>query len=330
MTGERRSVVGVVGDLLRRAVVENAALKIVALLLSVTLFIVVHGDKDTVISFYLKVGYTEPSDRVVTSQLVDSVRVTVKGPWTRIKRFDDRELEPLHVDLSDLADGEYSFPEDKIRLPPGIRITSINPPTIRLQFESTATKIVAVTPALEGDLDPGFHVERRTANPSHVMVRGPKRVVDALTEVKTRTIAIGGRREPFREKVALATSDEHHVTVVDPVPVEVEVVIVEKPAELRISRLPVTIRPPHGVTGFVTEGAAVAPGEVEVVLRGGWNAVEQVRRDAVTAHVELHAEDLIRRQSRAAQVQIEGVPPGVAIEVHPREITLTAPKGAGK
>src|SRR5687768_3913484 len=84
-------------DFLRRAFLENAALKLVALLLSLTLFIVVRGDRDTTISFDLPVAYTENSNRVLVSRPVDAVRVTVKGPWTRMRHFDERAVEALRV-----------------------------------------------------------------------------------------------------------------------------------------------------------------------------------------------------------------------------------------
>src|SRR4051812_26266858 len=104
-------------EFLRRAFLDNAALKLVALLLSLTLFIVVRGDRDTSISFSLPVAYTETEGRVMTSRPVDNVRVTVRGPWTRLRKFDERQVEPLRVDLGNLSDGEYVFSEETIKVP---------------------------------------------------------------------------------------------------------------------------------------------------------------------------------------------------------------------
>lgn len=316
-------------DFLRRAFLDHLALKVVALLLSVTLYIVVHADKDAVISFQLKVGYTMPSDRVVVSKLVDSVRVTVKGPWTRVKRFDDRAVERLHVDLSSVADGEYLFQEDLIRLPPGLRVTSINPPTMHVQFESRATRIVSVTPVVEGEPERGFRVEHRAASPSHVRVEGARSVVEAMTEVRTRPVSVAGRRDSFAEEVSLAPTNAA-VTVVAPAPIRVDVTIRPEPAELTVTELPVQVRPPPGFPGILVAGASVSPPEVTVVLRGGRKAIEQVERARLAAYVDLHVDHVGRSEPRRVQVQISGQPDGVAVEVTPREVHLTVKPAAQK
>jgi YbbR domain-containing protein len=311
----------VVKDWLRRAFFENAAYKLVALLLSLTLFIVVHGDKDTVISFYLRVGYTEPSDRVMVSKPVDSVRVTVKGPWTRIRRFDERTVEPLHVDLTRLSDGEFVFGDDMIKLPPGLRVVSVNPPSIRLQFEERATKVIAVRPILDGDPAHGYRVDKIEASPAFVMVRGPKGVIDALSEVKTRPIDVSGRKETMEAQATL-DAPEQAVEVVDRPVIQVRVAIVEDQSELLAEKVPVTVRwmGPQALPGSAL--FHVEPESVTVRLRGPRNVLEGITVAELSAYVTLHAEDVSQPGLRPARVIVEGVPKGVALDVDPREVAL--------
>jgi YbbR domain-containing protein len=309
-------------DWLRRALFENAAYKLVALLLSLTLFIVVHGDKDTVISFYLRVGYTEPVDRVFVGKPVDAVRVTVKGPWTRVRRFDERQVEPLQIDLAKLSDGEYVFSDDMIKLPPGLRVTSINPPSIRLQFEERASKVVAVRPVVDGEPAHGYRVAKLEANPAYVMVRGPKGVIDAMTEVSTRPLGVEGKSATVEDKLTLEPP-EGHVEVVDRPTIEVRAIIVEDQGDLAVEHVPVVVRWMGPQAAPATALFAVAPTEVSVRLRGPRAVLERVDSRQVTAHVTLHAEDVARPSARPARVLVEGVPAGVAIDVTPREVTLT-------
>ncbi len=318
-----------VRDAVRRAFVENAALKIVALLLSVTLFIVVHGDKDSVISFNLRVGYTEASDRVLVSPMVDEVRVTVKGPWTRVRRFDDRSVEPIHVDLSKLSDGDFTFQDDMIHLPPGLRVASVNPPSLRVRFESTGTKIVAVTPELAGEPARGFRIDRKVASPTHVLVRGPKSIVEAMTEVKTRQISVADKNASFQTRVELEPL-EQHVTIVDAPPIDVDVQISEEPAQLGLAHVAVVVRPPpQSAVPLDPARVKIVPAVVDIVLRGGKNAIEGVDRRHIVPHVNLHAED-VGAAAREAEVLVEGVPAGVAVEVHPNVVTLTVVPPAQK
>ena len=50
------------------------------------------------------------------------------GDATRIKRFDKAEIDPIYIDLSKLPSGEFVFQEDMFRLPPGLKLASVDPP----------------------------------------------------------------------------------------------------------------------------------------------------------------------------------------------------------
>ena len=308
-------------ETLRRAFFENAALKLVALLLSLTLFIVVRGDRDTSISFFLPVAYSETEGRVMTSRPVDSVRVTVAGPWTRVRKFDERQIEPLHVDLSKLTDGEYVFAEDLIQLPPGLRVASINPPSIRLAFEERAAKVVAVHPEFEGQPARGYSLGEVSVSPSHVTVRGPKSIVDAMSEVQTRPIDIEGLTTGAEERVPLAPI-EPHVSVVERQSIDVRFKINEELGMLALGPLDVAIHPAPGSTLAVPTAAQVQPAKVKLLLRGARNTLDRIVPGEVAAFVTWHTEDARSSTRRAARVIVEGVPPGVAIEVDPRDVTL--------
>jgi YbbR domain-containing protein len=313
-------------DLLRRAFFENFALKAVAMILSITLFILVHGERDAVIAAYIPVVYSPmPEDRVLMNEPLRQVRVMVKGPWTRVKRFDERQVDPLYIDLSKVSDGEYSFQDDMVRLPPGLQVVSINPASIRLEFEKTATKVVAVVPRVEGDPEHGYKVDRLTARPSHVSVRGAKTVVDATRGIETRPVSVEGKRETFREKIPLAPT-EAHLTLVEPGPVEIEVTIVEEAAQLKLEGVPIVLRPAPGVAMPPPGRLTVEPANVTLVLRGTKKAIESVEKAQVFATVVFHGEDLPLGRSRKALVVVEGTPPGVAVEAQPRDATLSAGK----
>ena len=310
-------------QLLRAAFIENAALKAVAMILAVTLFILVHGERDRVVAVRVKVAYVLPKDRVLMSEPTDEVRVMVKGPWTRVRRFDESDVEAIKIDLTRFAGAEYYLQEDMIRLPPGLQILSINPRSIHLVFQDEVTKVVGVVPVVDGEPAHGYKVERLDATPQRVTVRGAKSAVDATTGVETRRVPVDGKQQSFTVTVPLAPT-ESHVAVQNAAPVEVAVTIVEQPAEVVLDRIPVQVRPAAGlVLPPPARAPTVDPQVVSIVLRGGKNAVEKVDAAMVVAHVVVHAEDLMPGRTRAARVDVEGIPlTGVAIEVRPREVSL--------
>jgi hypothetical protein len=306
-------------EFLRRALVDNAALKLVALLLSLTLFIVVRGDRDTSISFHVPVAYTETEGRVMTSRPLDSVRVTVRGPWTRLRKFDP-PAEPVHVDLASVSDGEYVFPDDAVKVPPGLRV-AYDPPSIRLQFEERATKVVAVKPDFEGQPARGYALGDVTITPSHVSVRGPKSIVDAMSEVHTGPIKIDGDTTGGEERVSLEPT-EPHVTIVDRQTIEVRYRIVEELGMLVLGPLRVEIHPAPGLALAAPASTATDPARVKLTLRGAKNILDRVDPSEVATYVTWHAEDARSNAPRPARVIVEGVPAGIAIDVDPRDVTL--------
>jgi YbbR domain-containing protein len=313
-----------VREFLRRAILDNAALKLVALLLSLTLFIVVHGDRDSSMSFALGVAYTEPEGRVMTSRPIDTVRVTVRGPWTRLRNFDPEQshIKPLLVDLSTVSDGDdYVFPESSINVPAGLRVASINPPSVRVQFEERQTKVVAVKPDFEGQPARGYSLTDVMVTPSHVSVRGPKGIVSALTEVHTEPIKIEGVANGGEERVALEPT-EPHITIVDRQTIDVRYRVVEEQAAVTLGPLRVEIRPAAGVSAAVPASATTDPPKVKVTLRGAKNLIDRIDQSEVVAYVTWHVEDARTSTTRPARVIVEGVPAGVAIEAEPRDVTL--------
>src|SRR5262249_48299383 len=119
---------------LLRALTDELPLKIVSLVIAVTLFVIVRSDKDAATASYVKVIYTLPQDKVRVSGPPGEVRVGVRGPWTRLQRFDERGVEPIRVDLKDAVDGTLRFDEGMVKLPVGLRVASITPSEVKLEF----------------------------------------------------------------------------------------------------------------------------------------------------------------------------------------------------
>ena len=90
--------------------VEDLFLKSISLVVALTLVFVVRTELEANTTLFVKVTYTEPRDRLMVSQpRVDQVKVVVRGPWGRINRAGETPLEPIHLDLSSLREGDLRF-----------------------------------------------------------------------------------------------------------------------------------------------------------------------------------------------------------------------------
>lgn len=195
--------------LLRGAFTENLPLKLAAFAITLVLFLVVRGGRDAVTTVHAKVVYVHPPDRVLVSDTVPELRITVRGPQGRLGRLDERDLESVHVDLRDAHDGELRFSEDMVRLPPGLRVEAIHPSAIPLAFEPRLERELPVQAVLAGEPAGGFHVAKVACDPPRVVLSGPRSVVERAVRAPTRPLRIAEARESVRGEVALLSPPPH-------------------------------------------------------------------------------------------------------------------------
>jgi YbbR domain-containing protein len=300
---------------LRGALFANVGLKFVSLVLALTVFILVNTGQEREIVARVGVSYTLPDDKVLVSERVDAVRITVRGPWNRIRHFDERELDRINIDLTHTQAGEVAITPDLIKLPAGLTLTSITPKVVRLAFEKVRTKGVPIEPVYAGRAMHGYRVDegesKKTLPP--VTARGPEGVVSALTAIRTEEIRLDGRSEPFAVDVQLLPPDGVEV---DPDRVTVQVQIDEQLVNRRLG--PVAIK----LTGDADPARIkLEPAEVEVVLAGGLRGVERAVASGLTAQVNVNAADAGR--PHAAPIVIEGLPPGVGVQVVPPQVMVS-------
>src|SRR3954451_8478628 len=155
--------------LLVRIFVEELPIKVLSMVLAVTLFVLVRNDKDATSGAYVKVIYTLPEDRVLVSEPAPEVKVSVRGPWTKLQHL-DRTLEPLHIDLTRVHTPDVRIDEDMLKLPAGVRVSSIVPSEVHVEFEPRIVREVPVQPILEGQPAEGYRVAKVTAEPGTVRV----------------------------------------------------------------------------------------------------------------------------------------------------------------
>lgn len=302
--------------MIRAFLTEERPLKLLALLLAVTLFVIVRGDKDAVTSGYVKVVYVLPDNRVLVSDPVDEVRVSVRGPWTRVQRFDEREIEPIRVDLTHASGSTVRFTEDMVKLPAGLRVASIRPPEVKVEFDPRMVRAVTIRPVVEGDPADGFHVLKVTARPAVVRLDGAKGVVEGLRSAPTKPLHIAGARAPVRGEVSLEPPPRHsHFVDVKQVAVDADV----EPAllELMLDGVPVHV---SGATRLSSE---VAPQAVQLVLRGPADTLRRVQRSDISVTVDVQLEDGRPPGSYRKRVSVTGLPRGIAAEIRPDTVLLS-------
>jgi YbbR domain-containing protein len=255
-----------------------------------------------------------PEDKVLVSERIDEVRVTVKGPWRRLRKFDEREVERINLDLQHAASGEIPLTSDMIKLPSGVTVTSINPRFIHIAFDKRIEKVVEVTPAIAGRPQHGYVVAEAKPQPATVKLRGGEGMLTALTAIHTREISLEGRTDSFLAETEAAPPEG--VDIVGNPPINVQVRIDEELVTRKLPGMTVVVRSDGDPSRW-----KVTPPQVDVSLTGALLAVEKARTSLIPV-VKLTPDS----KTREVEVTVDGLPPGIGVKISPEHVKLAPGK----
>jgi YbbR domain-containing protein len=310
---------GAIRRWLRGAFLENIGLKFLSLVLAATVFLLVNTDKDREITARVGVSYAMPDDKVLVSGRLDEVRVTIKGPWQRLRKFDEREVERINLDLRHAPAGDVVITPDMIHLPSGLNVTSITPRIVHVMFDKRIEKVVEVSPQVSGSPEHGFVVSEVKPVPATMKVRGAESTLRALTSVQTREVSFGGRAESFVAETETVPPDG--VEIEGSPGVVVHVTVDEELVTRKLRGLTVSLRG----EGIDLARWQVIPAQVDITLTGTLLSVEKARAAIVPVAKLTSGGD---GKPRQVEVSIEGLPPGIGVKTSPERVKV-APARAG-
>jgi hypothetical protein len=215
---ERGSPLRLVGEFLFR----DWGLKAIALVVAAFLFVLTRDEVTRHFTVPLKA--VDDPERVLLTELPETIQVQVRGPWTRINRLQDYDFGVATLDLPRAGPGPLEIDRAAIVMPPGVVLAGIQYDHVDLRFDPVIEREVVVEPQLEGTPAPDYELVRVQAEPARWRVRGGesfvRRVQGLVTEpldVQGADHDVAGQRIVVRppEGVSLlgVTGDEAMVTV---------------------------------------------------------------------------------------------------------------------
>lgn len=304
-------------NILRRIFVHNFYLKFIAAILTLALFIWVSEDRETVIVGYAPVQIVVPDDRALVSEPIDRVRVTIRGRWSTVSRFDISQLEPIRVNLSPTdPDQSVALFADMIRVPPGLRVTHVEPASLLIETEPESLKTVSVRPRIIGEPAPSHFVEEVSVQPETVTIRGPQSRLNEITSVPTATINIDSQSTSLRQKVDVRPQ-EGLISLENDEPVEVEITIAQEQLVQTFYSLPV-------IAVNTAYETTITPATTNLSLRGGARGFEELDREALRVEIDLSKEDQRPPGTYSREAQVRNIPKGLTVDrLYPDHFRVT-------
>jgi YbbR domain-containing protein len=249
----------------------NVLLKALSLALATLLWLAVSRDQQVERSLRVPLEYQNiPEGLEIVGDPPGTVDVRVRGASGVLGRLEAGEVVAM-LDLGPAREGQRLFHllTDQVRVPFGIEVAQVSPPTVSLEFERTGRKVVPVAPAIEGEPAAGYVAGKVSSDPRVVEVVGPASRLARLTEATTEPVSIQNASRPVNDVVTVGVVDSAlRLSAARTAMVTVD--IVQAPIERMVRGVRVAVR-----NGPQRGDVRVIPDTVSVVVRG--------RRDTVAA-----------------------------------------------
>ena len=190
-------------------------LKAVALALAVGAWWFVAGESKVLVSFSIPLEIRNvPTGMTMTNKPEREVEVRLSGPSSLLSGMRPSEIS-AGVDLTAARAGRQYFTLDDrtVKVPPGIKVQRIFPPSIEVVLDKTERRTVPVSARIGG----GSAVRRRVAK---VEIDPPSVVIEALPEEFSRMPVVyteevvPGRTDGVYSAIARVETREVHAKIV--------------------------------------------------------------------------------------------------------------------
>ncbi|MGE3959802.1 MAG: YbbR-like domain-containing protein [Vicinamibacterales bacterium] len=261
----------------------HLGLKALSLGLAVMLWLFVSGDAVVERGLRVPLEFSQfPAGLEMMGDMPSLVDVRVRGASSALSLLGPGDIV-AQLDLKSATPGRrlYQLTPEQVRVPYGVQVVQVMPPTVALAFETSATRSVPVVPAVEGDPAPGFVVGKVVVDPPTVDVVGPRSAVEQVTEALTEPVSVAGASAMVTDGVTVGFQDGA-LRLKVPRQARVTVEVMPGPVERTLHQ-----RPVHFENLRPSLIARPDPSSVDVVLRGSREGVNRVASDEVTASVDV-------------------------------------------
>ncbi len=182
-----------------------------AIAISMVLWVIAHGERDSEQNFDIPVAlHGLPDDVVVTEQSDTEINIRVQGSRASLRNVTSTSMEyPLNLEGVKSGPAVYDVEASHIEAPRGIKVVSRSPARIELAIEPRGRKNVRIRPDVEGDPADGFVAGDVVVEPERVWLTGARSDVLQLSEVTTETVELTGLAEPLEKQVRLSLGGGH-------------------------------------------------------------------------------------------------------------------------
>jgi diadenylate cyclase len=212
-------------DFIQKYVVHNLGLKLIALALSVSLWLAVSRDPIAEVALEVPIEFHNiPQNVDISSESIPQAQIRLRGPQRIVRGLRTPDVY-ADIDLTNLSPGERTFDltARQIRVPSELQVVQVIPSQLHLSFDTHFSREVEVRPRVIGTFAQGYRIKRILVDPPRIAISGPRKRVESVDAAITDPLDVSGATDRVTlvrhayvsdPLVQVASPDPVHVTVI--------------------------------------------------------------------------------------------------------------------
>lgn len=258
---------------------HNLGLKFISVLIAVSLWVVVFGSRTIEITKEVPFEVAMGANHILLEPVPEKIVFKIVGPKAFLRSLTGRLEDPIRANVQNLKAGimTHKIYSDAIKLPPGVRVSSITPNSVQIKVEEQKQKWLGVNLETTGEVPGGLKLLRSEILPGQLRVRGPKDRLAGLNVISSQPIDLSTLRETT--VVPLAFDFKALGIESDSVLPEVNFEVQGKGIAYRVRGVPIRLKS--------NSGAEVQEKEVSVVVRVSPSETVKLDGEQVVAEIDV-------------------------------------------
>lgn len=200
---------------LTKILTKNIGIKIFCLFVATALWVYIAAGQNTIAKYpgSIKIKAINIPSGLVAIYDVKTVDIKIMAEpavWSKLSG----DSFSACIDLSGQKEGTYELPVSVTSSTTGVDIVERNPEKIIVSLEPIVSKEVTINKKVEGSAAEGLVAGNIDLEPSTTTIRGPKSVVNNLTEA-TALIKLNGESEKFTKTITVSALDDQGENISD-------------------------------------------------------------------------------------------------------------------
>jgi YbbR domain-containing protein len=212
-------------DFLRKHVLHNLGLKLIALALATGLWLAIDREPISEVAVDTAIElHNVPADLEISSENIPKAQVRLRGPERVVRRLQMSDVY-AEINLEGVKPGQrtYDLTARQIHRPSELEVIQVVPSQVHLVFDLRMTRDVPVQPRIIGDFATGYKIGQVLVDPPTATITGPKKRVESVEAATTDPIDVSGdinrasfMRHPYVSDplVQVSSSEPVRITVV--------------------------------------------------------------------------------------------------------------------